>query len=84
MATLRRIRDNEGFSGSRTESIDPYTCEVLGPLPRVGAKFLVGSMTAGTYSTRDFWLTTPVIEIISATNKEIKFKTMNSEYSLTV
>ena len=82
MAILIRKSDGEGYSGSRVEAIDPETGQVVGHEPMVGKVFLVGTMTAGTYSDRDWWLTTPITEIISHTDEEIKFKTKNSIYTL--
>ncbi len=81
MATIIRERDGEGFSGSRVEAYDPATMEIVGHVPIVGCCLLVGSMTAGSYSSRDWWMTTPIVEIISETDTEIKFTTKNSNYT---
>ena len=92
MATLKRIKDGEGFSGSLVESIawneDGTFKEVTGSKPTVGESMRVGTMTAGTYSSRDFWLTTPVTEIIKEEKNEegkltyVMFKTENSVYEI--
>ncbi len=33
-----------------------------------------------TYSSQDYWTTTPVTEILEDTNEFVRFKTRNSEY----
>ena len=82
MATLIRDRDGEGFAGSRVESFHPSDMsKVVGDKPMVGHCLLVGSVTAGTFSSRDWWMTTPIISIISSTDEEIKFTTKNSTYT---
>ena len=80
MAKLIRERDGEGYFGSRVESFDPATGKLVGDRPMVGCALRVGTMTAGMFSDRDWWLTTPITEIISEDDKEIKFKTKNSVY----
>jgi len=90
MAKLIRISDGEGYSGSRVESIawneDGTFKEITGSKPTVGESFRVGTMGAGTYSKRDWWMTTPVTEIIKEEINEegkltyIMFKTENSIY----
>lgn len=82
MAILIRESDGEGYSGSRLEAIDPKTGSVVGYEPMIGKALLVGTMTGGTYSDRDWWLTSPITEIISETDEEMKFKTKNSIYTL--
>jgi hypothetical protein len=88
MASLRRIRDGEGDSGARVEAIswneDGTFKEIVGHKPIIGCSLLVGSITARSYSDRDFWLTTPVTEILEEWEKEdgvyVKFRTENSDY----
>ena len=80
MARLIRERDGEGYFGSRVESFDPVTGKLVGDRPMVGCALRVGTMTAGTYSSRDWWMTTPITEIISEDDNEIRFKTKNSTY----
>lgn len=94
MATLRRLSDGAGDQGSRVEAIqwneDGTFKEVVDNKPTVGCSFLVGSITARTYSDHDYWLTTPVTEILEEkfdkkdSGKLIycKFKTENSIYEL--
>ena len=81
MSNLIRDSDGEGYYGSRVDAIDPITAEIVGHEPTVGCCLKVGTMTAGTYSTRDWWMTTPITEIISEDNKQIRFKTKNSTYT---
>tara|TARA_R110000824_G_scaffold12226_7_gene53669 strand:- start:69752 stop:70030 length:279 start_codon:yes stop_codon:yes gene_type:complete len=89
MPRLVRDRDGEGHYGSRVESYNivedddgiPVEAELVGHEPMVGCKLLVGTITAGMFSERDFWITTPITEIISETEKEIKFLTGNSRYT---
>jgi len=82
MAKLRRDRDGEGHYGSRVESFDPETGKWMIGGPHVGMALKVGTLTAGTYSRRDWWMTTPVTEIISEDDKTVKFKTRNSTYTM--
>ena len=81
MATLIRDRDGEGYYGSRVEAIDPETGKTVGHEPMVGKALLVGTVGTGTFTTRDWWLTTAITEIISETDEEIRFKTGNSTYT---
>jgi hypothetical protein len=81
MAKLIRDRDGEGFCGSRVDAIDPISGKVVGHEPMIGFKLLVGSITAGTFSDRDWWCTTKIEEIVTANEKEIKFRTKNSLYT---
>lgn len=86
MATLRRTRDGAGDSGSRVEVIrwkeDGTLDKVIGHYPVVGCSVLVGSLTARSYSNQDYWLTTPVTEILEEKENYVRFKTGNSEYEL--
>jgi len=90
MAVLRRIRDGKGDEGSRVEAIkwtdDGKFKEVVGHKPIIGCSLLVGSVTARSYSTKDYWLTTEVTEILEEKEDEgrwyVKFKTGNSEYEI--
>jgi hypothetical protein len=92
MAKLVRVLDGEGFSGSLVQSIawneDGSFKEVTGGRPTVGESLKVGTVTAGTYSTRDWWMTTPVTEIIKEEKNEegkltyVMFKTENSVYEI--
>jgi hypothetical protein len=82
VAHLIRDRDGEGDSGPRVEALDPETREVVGHEPTVGYCLLVGSLTASSFGNRDHWVTTPVTEIISDSEDEVRFKTGNSVYTL--
>ena len=85
--SLVRERDGVGDSGPMCEIIDaesykPIPSEVY---PRVGCAVRVGSMYARTYSSQDWWCTTPVTEILEESvddegNRTMKFKTKNSVY----
>jgi len=76
MAALYRDRDGEGYYGSRVESIDPITGEIkLVQGPVVGKMFLVGTIGAGMFTTRDWWRTNVVSEIIDETEEIVRFKT---------
>jgi len=50
----------------------------------VGCSMLVGSVTARSYSDRDYWLTTKVTEILEEKEEDgnlyVRFKTGNSTY----
>lgn len=85
---LRRVKDGRGDSGSRSESIS-WTSEgkfdkIDGHEPKIGNSMLVGSITARSYSHQDYWLTTPIIEILEEIKNDnvqyVRFSTENSEY----
>lgn len=92
MARLRRVSDGEGYAGNAITSIywneDGTFKEEIQGGPIVGCSIKVGSMTAGTYSTRDWWMTTPITEILEEKKNEdgkylyVKFKTENSVYEM--
>jgi len=87
MAQLIRDRDGEGYSGSRVEVINPDTQEIEffngNSDTLVGNMLLVGTMTAGMFSNRDWWRTNVITEIISETEDEIRFNTQSgSTYTL--
>ena len=46
--------------------------EVKGHQPIVGCALLVGSITARSYSDQDYWLTTPITEIIPLLGFELR------------
>jgi len=89
MAHLRRLRDGKGDSGSLSQAIrwnedDTYK-EVVDSKPIVGCSMLVGAVTARSYTAQDYWLTTPITEILEVTTYNgddlyYRFKTGNSEY----
>jgi len=84
MAKLRRVSDGEGDSGSAVTAVRFHEGEIeekQTTKPIIGWSLKVGSVTAGTYSTRDWWMTTPVTEILEEDSKGYyKFKTGNSIY----
>jgi len=88
MAHLRRKTDGKGDSGARSEAIewnpDGSFKEVTQNSPKIGCSMLIGSVTARSYSNQDYWLTTPVTEILEEIINEdthyVLFKTGNSEY----
>ena len=92
MPRIRRMSDGEGFAGSLVESIawneDGSFKEITGSKPTVGESIKVGTMTAGTYSNRDWWMTTPVTLILEERKNEegkyeyVKFETENSTYEI--
>lgn len=82
MARIVRDRDGEGYFGSRVEAIDLETGKyefVNGPV--IGKCLKVGTMTAGMFSKRDWWCTTPVLAILESTDDSVRFKTKNSTYT---
>ena len=85
MARLVRERDGEGYYGSRVEAWDRSGGELkfMGNQPMVGYCLLVGTMTAGTFSSRDWWRTTEITEIVSEDEDKMVFKTLSgSTYTL--
>lgn len=89
MAILKRLSDNKGDQGSLSQAIawneDGSFKEVLSNKPIIGCSMLVGSQSARSYSSQDYWLTTLVTEIIEEKTDEndrlyVKFKTENSIY----
>ena len=86
MATLKRVHDGAGDQGARVEAIrwneDGTFKEIAGHSPIVGCSLLVGSVTARSYSDKDYWLTTKVTEILEEREDYVRFKTGNSEYEL--
>jgi hypothetical protein len=97
MPTLIKIhpdgRQEFKEQGQRVEAIawneDRTFKEVVDSKPVVGCSLLVGSVTARSYSSQDYWLTTVVTEILEEERDEeghlefVKFKTKNSDYILT-
>lgn len=79
-------------SGARVEAIewndDGSYKETHGGMPKIGCSVLIGSVTARSYSSQDYWLTTPVTEIIEERRNEeglleyVRFRTKNSEYEI--
>jgi len=89
MAILRRVSDGKGDEGSRVHAIKinkDGSQEIMGDKPIVGCTLMVGSVTARSYSDKDYWWTTEVTEIIEEKEDDgrlyMKFKTGNSEYEI--
>ena len=87
MASLIRDSDGEGYFGSRVEVINPETQKIEffngDPSTLIGNMLLVGTVTAGMFSTRDWWKTNVITEIISESEDEIRFNTKSgSTYTL--
>lgn len=96
MPTLIKIhkdgREEFKESGGRVEAIswneDGTFKEIVGSTPVVGCSMLVGSITARSYSAQDYWLTTPVTEVLEEEKDDdgkfvrVKFKTENSVYEI--
>ena len=96
MPTLIKIhpdgREEFKEQGARVEAIawneDKTFKEVVDSIPVVGCSVLVGSVTARSYSSQDYWLTTVVTEILEEIKDEdgmmelVRFKTENSVYEL--
>ena len=88
MARLRRISDGEMEEGAMSQAIawneNGTFKEIVGYRPVVGCSMRVGSITARSYSDRDWWMTTPITEILEERMEEdllyVKFKTKNSVY----
>ena len=93
MPRLERLSDGKGQTGSIVESIAWNECgsfkEITGSIPKVGCSVRVSTVTAGMYTTQDYWLTTPVTEIVKEEKNEdgklsyMMFKTENSVYEIT-
>lgn len=77
--SLYREGDNAGDSGQLSRRLWPDGHEDKDPTPIVGASLMVGSMYARTYELQDYWVTTPVTEIVLVYENdgetEIIFKT---------
>ncbi len=87
MPSMFRESDGAGDSGAMSQAIyrDPETGEPKidnGARPRVGVKMRVGSITARSYSSQDWWLTNYITEIIEDYGDFVRFKTgSNSIYT---
>lgn len=83
MARLVRESDGEGYFGSRVEAWDRTTGEMVGNQPIIGKCLLVGTMTAGMFSSRDWWRTTEITEFLEEKDDYLRFKTVSgSTYTL--
>ena len=87
MAVLVRDGDGEGYHGARVEVINPDTQEVTrfngDSETLIGNMLLVGTVTAGMFSSRDWWKTNVITKIVSESQDEIRFNTESgSTYTL--
>lgn len=90
MATLLKILEDGKTEfkdgGARVDAIewneDGTFKKIKGHKPIVGCSLLVGSITARSYSGQDYWMTTPVVEILEKTKNYCIFRTNNSIYKL--
>jgi hypothetical protein len=87
MATLLKedngkliFKDGGGCSEAIKWNEDGTLKEVVSRRPTIGCSMMVGSVTARSYSTQDYWLTTEVLEILEDTEDEVRFRTKNSIY----
>lgn len=82
--SISRERDGRGDAGMMLQSLDPKTGEQVGENGDIimGCAIQCGSFFAGTYSSQDWWLTTPVTEFIEISEDKsmVKFRTGNSIY----
>ena len=91
--SLKRERDGAGDSGTMsrlfTQDHDHFgeyrVTYVDDARPQVGSVLRVGSYSARSYSTQDWWQTTVITEILENTINEdgteyVKFRTRNSIY----
>lgn len=85
---LRRLSDKAGDSGFESFAIawneDGSFKEIVGDAPVLGCSMRVGSHIARTYQHQDYWMTTPIIEILEEKKSDlghyVKFRTKNSYY----
>ena len=88
---LSRDSDGSGASGLMLQAIE-YNGPTENNAIRVGSLCCVGSPYVSTYAKDDYWMTTPVTEILSyvfhyddeneSTHGTVRFKTRNSLYTL--
>ncbi len=84
--TLRRVADGAGDIGAVSKLLkrgpDGSTLSKHGR-PELGFCVLVGAQNARTYQVQDYWITTPVVEIIEDRGNYVRFRTDNSVYEWT-
>ena len=84
MASLWSVDKAKGDSGARSEAIswneDHTFKKIVDHRPVVGCSMLVGSISARSYSSQDYWLTTEIIEILEEREDYVRFRTKNTEY----
>ena len=86
--SLVRVGDGIGDSGPMCEILDAENYQPIPDVtyPRVGCGVRVGSIYGRSYSSQDWWQTSPVIEIVEETIDDegywtVKFKTRSSTYT---
>lgn len=81
---LWSVDKTKGDSGPLSEAIewndDGTQRAAVSKRPTVGCSMLVGSLIARTYAAQDYWLTTPVVEILVDEPTYVRFRTLNTEY----
>lgn len=81
---MYRIGDNAGDSGAMSTIYWRDDNNLLqyedNARPRVGVWIKVGSLYARSYTAQDYWMTTPITEIVEDRDGYVRFKTRNSEY----
>ena len=88
MARLVRDRDGEGHYGSVLNLIPANLSDSMhswdgNPESLLGFGLYIGTVTGGMFSSRDWWCTTEITEIVSEDVEKIRFKTVNgSTYTL--
>jgi hypothetical protein len=81
--SLVRLGDRAaGDSGPMCEILDQESYKPIPNVtrPRVGCGVRVGSPYGRTYSSQDWWQTTPITEILVDEPEYMLFKTKNSTY----
>ena len=81
---LVRERDGAGDSGPMSEAAwldeDGKVQVEENARPRVGVAMKVGTYFARTMSSQDWWMTTPITEILEDEGNRVRFRTGNSVY----
>lgn len=83
MPRMFRESDGQGDSGAMSQAIWVEGEDIKieeSARPRVGVRMRVGSVTARSYSSQDWWMTTEITEILEETETKVRFKTGNSIY----
>lgn len=82
--SLVRDGDGAGDSGRMLNAIHPEIMEDIPGQIIIGYLIQCGSRFPRSMQWQDWWLTTPVVEILSVNDDrtEVKFKTKNSTYTV--
>ena len=82
--SLRRVSDQMGDAGPMfvlfRQGPDGIERKEQPEKPEIGWGVQVGSIYARSFSSQDWWATTPVTEILEERENYMRFKTQNSEY----